>query len=350
MRSAFSLFLVPALASLAMAQAPTLQISIGVRETGFAGGTFNGTGTNGGASGGIEFVARDAQTLVLDGTWQQFTFNLTTDPILAFAGASANSVLEGAFGTLEHVRILNNTGITAPIQLWIDDIENTVTPTGGAPITTTVQNFEGFTEAQEVTFQEPSFSGSTAANLLTGSTAGINNALPSRSSAYRMNFQFIDNVATRWVRATTFNTPTGANPQIRFDDNAVLSFWMRGGECQQDAGFGGPGTARAEMCGSGLSGGESSIYSISGAPIAAPGLVFISLAGLPDLPFSGGTLLSGFGYQGSFTVFSDLNGAFSLPVGGSPFPVDLVVQTLFIDGSLPELLAFTNAIVARFGV
>jgi hypothetical protein len=350
MRRALPLLVVPALASLAMAQAPTLQISIGVRETGFAGGTFNGTGTNGGASGGIEWVARDVQTLVLDGTWQQFTFNLTTDPILAFAGASANGVLDGTFGTLEHVRILNSTGITAPIQLWIDDIENTVTPTGGAPTTTPVQAFEGYTEAQEVTFQEPSFSGSTAANLFPGSTAGINNALPSRSSAYRMNFQFIDATPTRWVRMTTFNTPAGANPQIRFDDSSVLTFWMRGGECQQDAGFGGPGTARAEMCGSGLNGGESSIYSIGGAPIASPGLIFISLAGLPDLPFSGGTLVSGFGYQGSFAVFSDLDGRFNLPVAGSPIPIDLVVQTLFIDGSLPELLAFTNAVVARFGI
>lgn len=349
MRRALPLLLVPALASVAVAQAPTVQISIGVRETGFAGGTFFNIGANGGAVGGIEWVARDVQTLVLDGTWQQLTFNLTTDPILAFAGTSANGVLEGSFGTLEHVRILNNTGITTPIQLWIDDIVNTVTPTGGAPISTTVQDFEGFTEGQEVTFQEPSFSGSTAANLIAGSTAGVNNALPSRSSAYRMNFQFIDNVATRWVRMTTFNTPTGSNPQIRFDDNAVLTFWMRGGECQQDAGFGGPGTARAEMCGSGLGGGESSLYSISGAPLASPGAIFISLAGLPDLPFAGGLLVSGFGYQASVPIFSDATGLFSLPVAGTPFPADLVVQTLFVDGSLPELVAFTNAVVARFG-
>ena len=76
-----SLFLSLGLATVATAQPPTVQISIGVRETGFAGGSFTAIGGDGGVSGGIEWINMDGQFLTLDGTWQQFTFNLTTDPI-----------------------------------------------------------------------------------------------------------------------------------------------------------------------------------------------------------------------------------------------------------------------------
>jgi hypothetical protein len=272
------------------------------------------------------------------------------DHIVGFAGASANSILEGTFGTLENIRILNSTGYTEPIQIWIDDIENTVTPTGSGPVTSVVQNFEGFVEGQEVTFQEPSFSGSTAANLVLGSTAGIENVIPSRSAADRVNFQFIDNTPTRWLRLTTFNSLTGANPQIRFDDNAVLSFWMRGGVCQEDLGFAGPGPTLAEMCGTGLGAGESSTYFVANTQPAAPGLAFISAPGSFDIPLAGGLLVSGGGYLASVALFSGPLGTFTLPVSGSPFAADLVLQSLWLDPQLPEIVAFTNALRVRFGV
>ena len=57
-----------ALGLAAAAGAQSVQISIAVRETGFASGPFTNIGDNGGATGGIEWVNRDGQTLNLDGT------------------------------------------------------------------------------------------------------------------------------------------------------------------------------------------------------------------------------------------------------------------------------------------
>ena len=107
----------------AAARAQTFAVSIGVRETNSAAPL----GENGGTAGTIEWVNLDGLTLIPDGTWQQFTFNLTTDPITAFAGLTANSILDGTYGVLEQVRVLNDTGIVAPITLWIDDITNSTT-------------------------------------------------------------------------------------------------------------------------------------------------------------------------------------------------------------------------------
>jgi hypothetical protein len=73
---------------------PTLNISIGVRETFFNGGPQGPIGSNGGTTGGIEWINLDGQTLVLDGTWQLFSFFFIFDPVTAFAGVSANSILE----------------------------------------------------------------------------------------------------------------------------------------------------------------------------------------------------------------------------------------------------------------
>lgn len=189
-------------------QAQSLKMSLGIRETNSAGPIFG----DGGTTNGIEWVNRDGQTLVANGTWQLFTFTPATDPLLAFAGTTANSMLEPGheWAVIEHIRILNNEGITNPIRLWIDDVTNTVA-TG--PV---VQDFETSTLGTEVMFQEPGFSGSTAANLLPGSSTLVTNSMAnSGSQSLVANFQFVDNDPTRWVRMTTFQTPNQPNPRIR---------------------------------------------------------------------------------------------------------------------------------------
>lgn len=326
-----------------------VQVSLGIRETEAGGGTFTAIGADGGSSGGIEWVNLDGQTLTLDGTWQQFTFNITTDPLTGFAGTTANSLLEGTFGTIEHVRVLNSGGQTDPIQLWIDDVENTTTPGGGGPVTASVSNFEGYSSGTEVMFQEPPFSGSTSASLVAGGTSGVDNLVASRSSSCRFDFQFVDGIATRWVRLTTFNSLNVPNPLIRFDDNSVVTFWMRGGECQEDLGSQGPGNAISELCGTGLNTGESSTYYIAGTPANALGAVFVSLAGQPDFAIFGGNLVSGTGVAGSITVAADSSGKLAFPISGLGVVADLVLQSVFLDSSQTQGLAFTNAIQARFG-
>lgn len=337
------------LAAIAAAQTPSLSISIGVRETAAGGGAFSVIGGNGGTLGGIEWVRRDGQTLTLDGTWQQFTFDFANDPILAFAGSTANSTLEGDFGVLENIRILNSSGFTGLVELWIDDIANTITPVGGAPTTTVFGDFENYADDTEVMFQEPSFSGSTSANILMGSSAGVTNFVPSRTPSYKLEFQFIDGTATRWVRLTSFNVANQGNPLIRFDQQSQLSFWMRGGVCQTNLGFQGPGSAVAEMCGSGLNAGQSSVYYASGAPANAPGAVLLSLPGGTNLPFFGGTLVSFTNLLFSAALPADANGRLQFSVNGIGSAFDVVLQSAFIDPQQPQLLTFTNAVQAGFG-
>jgi hypothetical protein len=226
MKKTCLILLVFGVASLNSLLASELKISIGIRETGNAGGLpiFG----NGGATGGIEFVNRDGQTLQLNNTWQLFTFTPSTDTLLAFAGATANSILDTDWVVLEQIRILNSGGNTGPLRLWIDNISNTTTTFG-----TVTEGFESATLDTEVIFQEPGFSGSTSANIAPGSSALI-----SASDAFagtqsdELNFSFVDADPTRWARLTTFNTLNLPNPLLLAREVGApaptISFYMKG--------------------------------------------------------------------------------------------------------------------------
>jgi hypothetical protein len=203
--------------------AADLAISIGIRETQAVSGTIF---ADGGTSGGIEFINQDGQTLTVDGTWQLFTFTPETDPLLAFAGTTANSILEGDWGVLDHIRIRNIDGITDPVTVFIDDVTNTVS---GGP---TVEGFEGFAVGSEVMFREPGFSGSTISNLITppNSASVIDSMAFDGSQSYALSFQFVDNDSTRWVRVMTFQTPNLPNPTVRLQEvgfNPTISFYAK---------------------------------------------------------------------------------------------------------------------------
>jgi hypothetical protein len=202
----------------------TLQISLGIRET----GTAAPIGADGGSAGGIEWVNLDGQTFVADGTWQQFTFTPATDLLTAFAGATANGVLDTTRGTLEHIRF-KSTGDPGPWTIYIDDIVNTTS--AGA---TLITGFEGFAVGSEVMFQEPGFSGSTSGNIdLSTDTAGVSDDQAAGDLSYRIEFEFIDNDPSRWLRLTTFNIAAGffPNPTIVLSEIGVpnpptISFWL----------------------------------------------------------------------------------------------------------------------------
>lgn len=213
---------------------PELRISIGIRETAMGTGTDVGIGNNGGASGGIEWVNLDAATLVLDGTWQQFSFALTPGmATTAFAGASANGILEGNFGVLESIRISAGVaGTPGLINLWIDDLADTIDPAGPPPPSTTLigAGFEGFAGGAEVVFQEPRFSGSTSGQLaLLPNLSSVDTTVAlNGTQSYKVEYEYLDNLPTRWLRLTTFNTPNVPNPMIRIDQSSVVSFWIKG--------------------------------------------------------------------------------------------------------------------------
>lgn len=220
-----SLAAVAVCATIAVADIPSLQISLAIRET----GTAAGIGENGGTAGGIEFVNLDGQTLYLDGTWQQFSWHLPTATLTAFAGATANGILEGSAGVIEHLRI-RSTGGAGPFTLWMDDIANSYRPSPVVPPTTVnFGSFEGYADGAEVIFQEPSFSGSTSGNVLPGSVSGVDNTVAYTGNAsYKVEYGFVDADPSRWVRLTTFNTPNLPNPTIYFDRDSTVTMWIKG--------------------------------------------------------------------------------------------------------------------------
>lgn len=201
----------------------SLQVSLGIRETGAGGGAEGPVGGDAGTAGGIEFVNLDGQTVPFDGQWRRYAWDLDADPLTAFAGTTANSILEGAYGALEHMRFRNHAGVVDPITVWVDLVVNTV---NSGPVV--VQDFEGFADGAEVMFQEPSLSGSTSSNLLPGSTAAVDSSTAfSGVASYRLDWTFVDSNPTRWLRLTTFSTPIGPSPLIRFDQDSEVSVYMK---------------------------------------------------------------------------------------------------------------------------
>lgn len=81
-----------------------------------------------------------------------------------------------------------------------------------------LSDFEGYTNGATVIFRQPSFSGSTSANLdATPNFSGVTNAFPagnanSGAGVYNTLFSFASSAATPWLRLTS----NGANPAIPF--------------------------------------------------------------------------------------------------------------------------------------
>lgn len=208
---------------------PTLNISLGIRET----GSVAPIGADGGAAGAIEWVDIDGQQLVLDGTWQEFTWDMDAEVLTAFTG---NGLLDGAAGTIEHLRInRGNNGYGGTYNLWFDDL--TVSTDASAapppPVINVVQNWEGLLDGTEATFQEPGFSGSTAANLFTTpNIAGVDSSMAHGGLAsYNAQWKFSNLSTSSWLRLTTFSPGgglVGGNPTIPFNQNAVVSIWIKG--------------------------------------------------------------------------------------------------------------------------
>ena len=222
---------IPALAACVAAPsfAQTLQVSIGIRETMIDVPGDIPIGGNGGSTGGIEWGNLDGQTLGLNDTWQLFTFQILTADLRPFAGPTANGRLDGGGGVLEHIRFLNFDGVTDPITVWVDTVQNVFDPPGPPPPETVVfGSFEGFADNDEVMFREPRFSGSTSGFLaMTPNFSGVDNTVAHDGSAsYRTEFQFINATSTNWLRLTTFNAQHTPNPAITF--TGTVSFWMKG--------------------------------------------------------------------------------------------------------------------------
>lgn len=216
------LMAVPAVAELA----PNLAISLGVRET---GSTAN-IGEPGGAVGQIEWVDKDNQQLVLDGTWQYFQFDLKTAPLAGFTGDGAWQV---DAGTIEHIRIAATGPYSQVMTFWIDEVAQYYDPAGPPPgSTVTFGSFEGYAEDDQVMFREPNYSGSTDGLIrATPNYSGIDTTTAyAGTNSYKTEFAWEtpDN-AGNWMRYTTNAAANLPVPTIKISgDAAVVSFWMKG--------------------------------------------------------------------------------------------------------------------------
>jgi hypothetical protein len=95
----------------------SLYVALGLRETNSPGAI----GSNGGATGGIEFVGGSTDNsvtpplgrLIPANTWTSVEFNIPVEPVRAFAGTSANSILESTTGNgvLEHLVLRGLDGV-----------------------------------------------------------------------------------------------------------------------------------------------------------------------------------------------------------------------------------------------
>jgi hypothetical protein len=116
---------------------PDFYLTLGVRET----GTTAACAGNGGTTGGIEWVgATSAQPgpnapvgklVNQKDQWVTVKFDIRRDPILGFAGSTANGQIDGSAGTIEHLAFTpTDSANLGPYIVYIDDVE-TYVPTPG---------------------------------------------------------------------------------------------------------------------------------------------------------------------------------------------------------------------------
>lgn len=232
---------------------PSLQISLGVREATISGVPITGYPgdfyTSANPAGGIEWFNLDQQTLVLDGTWQQFTIDLSATGISS-TSFTGNGVVDQDLGTVDCIRIVNDGHYSHAITVWIDNIHN-IYDTGPLPPPATdepITTFDGvdgnagvpYADGAEVMFQEPTFSGSTSNRVATSPNfAGIDNAVGQddlHSTRVETKFIVPPPAEPSWLRLTPYHTvgKTESNPVVALArtggaySSSTMTFWMMG--------------------------------------------------------------------------------------------------------------------------
>jgi hypothetical protein len=131
---------------------------------------------------------------------------------------NANNIA-GEWGILESIALVSaDETDNGPFDIYIDNLAN---GTNGV-----FQDFEGFVAgtAAGVVFNQPSYSGTTSANLLTApNVAEISNlAADTGTKSIRVRWQFTSGATNLWMRFNTYNTSVMPNPLINL--NEPLSF------------------------------------------------------------------------------------------------------------------------------
>jgi len=109
---------------------PDVYVTLGVRET----NTTVPIGGNGGISGGIEWIGATSldpgnvrpigKLITAKDRWVEVVFNIPVEPVLPFAGGTANGVLDVPRGTLENISFTPvEAGAQGPYLIYLDDFE-----------------------------------------------------------------------------------------------------------------------------------------------------------------------------------------------------------------------------------
>ncbi len=143
--------------------------------------------------------------------------------------------------------------------------------------------------------------------------------------------------------------PCTTDPTSRDERYAALMYVGAMTDAQVSLGGQGPGNAQLTLTGQGLNAGERSTLRMTGAPSSTLGALFISQPNMPDLPVAGGTLVSGAGFLATIPILTSPTGEVRAPIRGVGTAADLVIQMVAVDPTLPQQVAFTNALLAKFG-
>jgi hypothetical protein len=195
-----------------------LLVSVGIRETADAGPL----GTPGATSGAIEWIgpastvsgAPQGKPVAVSNAWTTLTFNPAVDPILSAIGGNGVLTTGNGRGTLEHLAVAVDAASpdrsSGVYEIYVDNVVNVGAGAGGVDFL--IEDFEGLTLGQEALFQEATFSGTTAANLLPlPASSEVSAAFGNPGQAQQLRFFFRDTTAARWTRITTggvLNTPS----------------------------------------------------------------------------------------------------------------------------------------------
>ncbi len=193
-------------------------ICIGIRETNDGGPL----GTPGGSTGEIEWVGADSDltgapqgvAISPSNSWQTLTFDPVAGPIWGFTGDDA---ITAARGTLEHLAVsVDSTSpgrSTGSYRMYVDNVINVGADEGGEDFV--ICDFEGYGLEDEVLFQEPTFSGSTAGDLsYPPSYSGVADAFGNPGQAELLRWFWKDTTEERWARITTSSVGSVAAPII----------------------------------------------------------------------------------------------------------------------------------------
>ncbi|MEP0844049.1 MAG: hypothetical protein HRF43_15205 [Phycisphaerae bacterium] len=164
--------------------------------------------------------------------WQTFEFRPLTDPRLNFAGTGdgTSNLNNLPWGEIEHLAVAIDTDApnTGPYTIYIDDVEN-----GSEGLMTGFEEGESQAVALNqvnVLFSQPSFSGTTAGNLLANPNVSVvtDEQAYNGSRSLKVQFQFKSENTSSWVRLTaaTNNNHPYQNPMIRLDQPVRMRLLM----------------------------------------------------------------------------------------------------------------------------